>query len=302
MNRLIVAAVLSTVTFTVSAQVLRTENLRQIPGVTVASAVISPDGTFVIAATGDGLSKVNIADGTVTPVVKGPAYGAKITDDGRHVVFFRPVYKDKYRYVSLVSADIADGSESTLVAPTRHLNSGMSVAGSTVNAVADGKALTFDLDGSAPQTAPVASIDYGHLAVTVDGNTSAIDPFGRASYLWPSISPDGKRVVWRLSGYGTYTSAPDGSDIRLAGDYMMPVWAGNDVVIGVDERETTAQALWSSALVAVDINTGEAQRLTPADIIATGPSVSADGRRLSFNTTDGRLFILDIEREPADKN
>lgn len=262
-------------------------------------AVISPDGSFVVSQTVDGLKKTDLATGESTIVAKGNnLYDISISADGRHVVYTRPTFnKEHLRYNSLESVDLLNGKNTVIVKPTRKLNAGVALSGNTVNAVSGGKARVKSLDGSKAAKAPVASISYGHLQVTdTDGKTVTIDPQGRASYLWPSVSPDGTRVLYRLSGVGTFTCNLDGSDVHRVGNYMFPVWAGNGTVVGVREVEGDSQQLVASTLVAVNLADGTASDLTPADMIATAPSCTADGTTVAFTAQDGGIYTLSLTR------
>lgn len=291
------AAAMMLAVFAAGAQVVSVSAPQRVDGVEALAAVISPDGSFAVVTDNGGLSKVDLTSGATTQVAKGQAfYGVKISADGQKVVYNRPVFKNKLRYVTLEGLDMANGKVDVLVKPTRHLNAGITMAGNTVNAVENGKSKVKALDGAKAQQAPVASINYGHLDVTVNGQTRTIDPQGRASYIWPSISADGTRVLYRMVGKGTFTCNLDGTDVRYVGNLMTPVWAGNDIVIGVDEKEGTNQVLTAASLVAVDMASGKSQVLTSEDILATAPSVSADGSRLTFVTPDGALYVMNLNK------
>ena len=280
------------------ATVFDVVSLDRIEGAGCANAVISPDGSFVVTGNDTGLEKIDLATGARTQVAEGEGlYDVAVSADGTKVAYVRPSFNERHlRHISLEAVDIASGKRKVVVKPSRRLNAGISFAGSTVCAVEKGKAKRSNLGKGKALQAPLASINYGHLDVTVDGKTTSIDPNGPGSYLWPQVSPNGKRVVYRLSGFGTYTCNLDGSDVRPVGNYMMTVWAGNDSLIGVAEEGGIAQQPTASRLVAVDIATGETQRLTPDEILASFPSVSADGRKVIFGDSDGALYLLQLSK------
>lgn len=283
---------------TANAQILTTGTAQKVPGVKASQVVISPDGTFVVAADANGLNKVDVETGKVTPIVKGSLfYGITISGDGSKVIYYHPTFDSQHmRYVSLESTDIESGTTTVLVEPTRKLNTGISVAGNTVNAVVDGNAVVTVLDGNVQEQAPVASISYGHLQVTTDGTTVSIDPQGRASYLWPSLNDEATRVVYRLTGHGTYTCKPDGSDVKEAGNLMAPVWVNNTVVVGVHETSGVNQVPASAWLEAVDTTTGKTQAITSKSTLVCFPTVSADGSKIAYTTREGDIYILPVTK------
>lgn len=298
MKKFLVSAALMLAAVVAGAQVVNVGALTPVQGIDGSNAIISPDGTFVVLNTDKGLDMVDLATGATKTLADGNMlYNVRISQDGSQVVYNRAGFdKNHLRKVSLESVNTATGKVDVIVKPTRLLNSGIALAGNTVNAVENGKLRARSLDGTKAQRAPIASINYGHLDVTVNGKTVSIDPQGRGSYIWPSISPDGTRVLYRLVGKGTFTCNLDGSDVRAVGNFMYPVWAGNDVVVAVREHEGHAQVLTASELVAVDATTGAVQDLTGSDIIVTAPSATADGGKIAFTDTKGALYIMEISK------
>lgn len=265
-------------------------------------AVISPDGRYVVTVADTEISKVNLKDLKRERLAEGNGlYGVTISGDGATVAFCRPSFsEDHLRHVSLETVNTASGARKVVVAPTRTLNTGVAFVGNTVNAVSDGRRRTANIVGSAVHTAPVASISYGHLVITdTDGNSRNLDPQGPGSYLWPQISPDGQRVVYRLSGEGTFTCRLDGSDVRPAGQELLAaVWAGNDLLVGMTQTDDTYRVT-SSALVAVDPADGSSQQITATPMGAAFPSATADGKKVAFTTLSGDVYIMNISKRPV---
>lgn len=292
-----------------SAQVFTVTSPRLVEGVTAESAAISADGAFVVASTTDGLQRIDFAD--LTARVVGQAPGATkltVSDDGSSVAYRVNHYDaDGMRTVSLECMTLADGAATTIVPATRHLAAGVTMKKGHITAVADGQAVVADLGNpkagglarrlKTADAAATVAIDYGHLVITAaDGQTRVLDPLGTGSYLWPSVSPDGQRVLFHFVGGGTYTCALDGTDVRhLSRQLVMPVWAGNDAVIG---SVTTDDGLvfLTGTLTAVSLTTGATQALTPDSVIALDPVVSADGRHAAFTTPRGQLYTLTLTR------
>lgn len=282
-----------------SAQLLEVGTPVQVEGLTGESVAISADGSFVVASNILGLQRADLADGRITRLASGDdLYGVRIAADGSQVIYQRPSYDKKHLRKVALEAVPTDGSMAvkTIVKPTRKL-AGATFAGSTVNAVASGKRQAKALNGSKTVKAPVASINYGHLDITdADGHTATIDPLGRGSYIWESISPDGTRVLAWMIGRGCFTCDLDGSNVKMHGPLRAAVWAGDHMLIGMDEVETPDQNVKGSAITALDVNTGATQRLTGDEFIARYPAVSADGSRLAFVNADGKIYTMDLKR------
>lgn len=280
------------------AQLVTVQSVNKLDGILSEKAVISPAGDFVVVNTANSLKRVNVADGSQSEIVKGSGlYNFAVSADGSQVVYTRPSYKKNHlRYNALEAVNLSDGTVKTIVKPTRRLNSGFSVANGSVNAVENGKLRTVATGTGKAVKAPVASISYGHLQVTVNGKTKTIDPQGRGSYIWPSVSPDGTRVCYWLVGQGCFTCNLDGSDVKSHGPLRAAVWAGNKMLVGQDEVEGNAQQLAACSIVALDVNTNEVQKLTDDSVIATYPSASADGSRIAFSTPTGEIYVINLSK------
>lgn len=293
---LTVAAMLTV--FGMSARVFEASEPRALDGLQGSNIGLSADGSAMVLVTADGIARVDVATGESKVVVPGTNfYQLSMDADANNVVYVQSVFKNKMRYSTLNSADLATGKTTQIVKPSRNLNSGFAVSGETVNAVNNGKRVQKRLDGSKAVAAPVASINYGHLDITdVNGNTVSIDPQGRGSYLWPSVSPDGTRVLYWMVGAGCFTCNLDGSDVKSLGALRAAVWAGNDAVIGMDEREGQNQVVTESYIVAADLATGERQYLTDNSLVAGFPVVSKDGSTLSFTDNNDNVYIMNLKK------
>ena len=298
MKKFFISAAVLLATVMAHGQIMEVSSVERVNGANGETAVISPSGDYVVVNGQDGLMKVDLASGAQTLVAKGSGlYNVKISGDGNTVVYTRPMSdRIHLRKIRLESVNLADGSAKQLVAPSRKLNAGATIEGNSINVVNNGKLQVKSLDGSKAVKAPVASINYGHLDITVDGKTTTLDPLGRGSYLWPSVSPDGTKVCFWLVGRGCYTCNLDGSDLRSFGPLRAAVWADNNVIVGQDELEGNAQRLAASSIVAIDINTKAIQKLTNDEVIAMYPSVSADASRIAFVNQDGDVYVINIKK------
>lgn len=305
MKKTIITAFFAAAAFSAAAQVVNASAPRLVDGVTAESSAISPDGSFLVVNTADGLKRIAFDDHSAKVVATAPgASKLAVSADGKNVIYRLNHYDASHmRTVSLESVTLDNGTMATLVAPTRNLAAGISTARGTVTAVADGRTVVCATGSSetsgklrrAPEAAtPVATINYGHLDITIGADTKTLDPLGVGSYLWPSINPDGNRILFYFVGRGAFTCALDGSDVQpVNAQIVQPVWAGNDVVIGTITTDDGLNFL-SGALTAVSVADGATQRLTPDSIIALEPSCSRDGSRAIFTTPAGQVYTMTL--------
>ncbi len=283
-----------------SAQLLNVGSIEKVnlpAGMSVAQSAMSHDGSFAVVNGSAGLVKVDLATGKTTQVAANASLSSvSISEDGSTVVFKQPSFQGRLRYQALKSVDLKSGKETTLVAPSRNLQ-GFNVVGNRVNAVNRGKVSTKALSATASASAPVASINRGALQVTVNGVTKNISPQGTSgqSYLWPSISPDGTKVLYYHVGTGAWVCNLDGSNPVKVADIRAAQWYDNNIVVGMEDQDN-GEYVTASKLVATNIKGSMKQDLTQASSMAMYPAVAGNGSRIAFSTPDGELFIVNINK------
>lgn len=246
-------------------------------GVIADKSTVSPDGRFAVIAYGTGLSRVDLATGALSAIADVPSpFNVSISSDGKRVAYNTPSFdKNHRRYVAQRSTELGSGRTVVVAKPTRNIPVRYAPANSAVDAS--------------------VGINYGHLELTVDGATRTLDPQGRGSYLWPAISPDGTKIVYYLATQGCFVCDIDGTNVRRIGGVRAAVWADNEHIIGMVDTDNDYTTI-ASYLVAVELD-GNGVVLTPPDVVATYPSVAADGSMLTFTTPAGELYTLTLKRQ-----
>ena len=276
--------------------VVATQKVKTPEGMVVFEPTLSPDAEFIVAsdAASDGLFKIDVATGK-SSVIAPTGFDVRISPDSKTVAFRHSVYdKNHLRQTGLKSVDLASGKENVIVKPSRNLNAGMALTANGAYAVENGRMRSRAI-GSVKETAPaVASINYGHLEITRNGKTVTIDPQGRGSYLWPSVSPDGTKVVYYLATRGCFVCDLDGSNPVSLGMLRAPQWLDNETIIGMNDIDD-GETVLSSSIIASDLK-GERAVLTDNSVIAMFPTASADGSKVAFATPAGELYILNLKK------
>ena len=281
-----------------AAQVLQVTSIEKVNlPEQAAVAAISPQGDYLLltSATNQGLTKLDLATGQTQVLSNAPSAGhnVKISPNGQTVVFREGSFNNKHlRLSALKSVNLATGTTQELVKPTRDLQ-GYAVDATSVGSVNKGKFTKKAIGTAKAQNLPVLSINKGQLMITVNGKTRNLSPNGTGfSYLWPSLSPDGTKVLYYQAAHGAYVCDLDGGNVRKVGRMRAPVWYDDNTVVGMMDMDD-GEFIYASTIVAATLD-GTTQTLTGDDTIAMYPH-AADGK-IAFSTPAGEAYIINVTK------
>ena len=280
------------------AQVLDVASIEKVNLPEQASvAAISPQGDYLLltSATNQGLTKLDLATGQTQVLSTAPSAGhnVKISPDGKTVLYREGSFNDKHlRLSSLKSVNLATGQSQVLVKPTRDLQ-GYAVDGTSAGAVNKGKFSKKAIGAAKAQNLPVLSIDKGRLMITIGGKTRELSPNGtQFSYMWPSLSPDGTKVLFYQAAHGAYVCDLDGKNVRKVGKMRAPVWYDDNTVVGMIDLDD-GEFIYASTIVAATLD-GTTQTLTGDDTVAMYPHAAAG--KIVFSTPAGEAYIIHVNK------
>ncbi|MBR5332267.1 MAG: hypothetical protein IKV32_03065 [Muribaculaceae bacterium] len=293
MKKIILSLALLT-SFCVNAQVLNVNSTTKVnvpSGTKVSTAQLSHSGEWVVIShqTTLGLDKIDLATSKVSHICdNGIGFDLKISSDDNTVIFRESNYgTDKHRYTTLKSVNIANGATQVVSPATRDTRA---FAGATAKTL---KANAGSINASA--ALPVASINRGSMYITKNGVTTLVAPQGveGKSYLWPQVSPDGKKILYFVVGEGCFVCNIDGSNPVAQGVLRASVWYDNNIIVGMDHKDDGVKTT-SSKLIAKNINSNTTQVLTSTSVKAMYPSTG--NGKISFVTPEGELFLLNVSK------
>ncbi len=265
----------------------------------VYSPVISPTGEYLLVTSNamNGLQKYDLATGNLTTISNdnGAGYNVKISNDGSTIVYRNTEFKNRLRYVSVKSVNLATGKTATLVDKSRNVSAFGAVEGTAV-AIDNNKVTTKRLVGNKVKTPAIAGIVDGDLVITVNGKSNVINPVGKTRYLWASVSPDGTKVLFAVpkAGATAYVCDLKGNNLTELGRLSAPKWMGNNWVVGMVDKDN-GEVVTASTIVAVRANGADYTTLTDGSQICMYPSASSDATKIVYNTGDGRIFLMNVK-------
>lgn len=240
----------------------------------VERATIAPSGKYLLLSDYNysGLTKVDLASNEEKIVTRaaGAGYNAKVLDNDD--IIYREVIKSPLKETAIKRYFSSTGNSATLIRATRS---------------------NVQPENAIEANNVTTGTDF-QLKLTVGGETSTLSPLGNDKrYIWPSISPDGTKLLFFVSAQGAYISDLDGSNVKELGIIRAPKWYGNNIVVGQRDYDD-GYVTTSSSIVAKNIDTGKEQILTQENIIAMYPSVSEKGDKILFSTPEGKAYLIHI--------
>ncbi|MDR1526330.1 MAG: hypothetical protein LBS46_01505 [Dysgonamonadaceae bacterium] len=301
MRKLLILIVLLGQTMIASAQAIEVTSVQLLKGTEKGGffhPVFSPDGTYLLT-TGEnyaGLNHHSPATGKVQTLTTdaGAGYDLRISDDGNTILFKRTELQNNLRYTSLNRYSLQEKRQSQVAKATREKITPV-WAGDQPAYVKGSTLVKSPLRASSTPMAPVINIEDQKMVLYSGNQRTTLTPNGAdASYFWASVSPDRKHIVYTIAGGGTYVSGIDGKNPVSLGKLNAPKWLDNQWIVGMNDKDD-GDFVISSAIVVATIDGKVRQTLaTPQTPIAMYPAASADGKRIAFNSDEGKIYVLAI--------
>lgn len=132
--------------------------------------------------------------------------------------------------------------------------------------------------------------------ITTAGKTVAYSPVESwAGYIWPSLSPDGKKVAFVAAEKGVVVIDLTGRVLAMLGKYQMPAWYNNDYIVAQNAHDDGHQ-FTSSQIMLLKADGTCKQALTASTSMTMQPASAAG--RIVYTTIDGLLYEMTIAINP----
>ena len=277
MRKIILLGVVCTISMLASAQLLEIVSTKQLTTPSneeLKVAGFSPKGDYVLLTNdvNKGLMHYDLATGDVTTITEadGAGWAVKISTNGTNIVYReRYMTADKLMKHNILEYNLTAKKKAMVAKEQRNLNK--------LVATNNGVSINENL----------------HMVLIKDGKSTILTPNGaNEAYNWASLSPDGQKILYYVSGKGCYTCDLNGKDIHyIALDCRAPQWYNNNIIIGMHD-EDNGKWITASAIVAYSLH-GEKQILVNKEAMAIYP-YAADGK-IAFSTAAGKVYVMNVK-------
>ena len=262
-----------------SAQLLEVVSTRQLPihsGEELKVAGFSPKGNYLLLTNdvNNGLIRYDLATGATQTIseASGAGWSVKISEDGQCIVYReRYMETDQLMKHNIVKYDMSDQKKAIVAKNQRNMNQLVHANG------ANSVTINEDL----------------HMMLVHNGKNIVLAPNGtNEAYNWASISPDGQKILYYVSGRGCYTCDLKGGNVQYIADHCRaPQWYDNNTIIGMHD-EDDGKYLTASAIVAYNLH-GQKQILVNKEMMAIYP-YAAEGQ-IAFSTASGEIYLMKVK-------
>ena len=261
-----------------SAQVLEVVSMQQLPIAAQADmkvAGVSPAGDYVLLTSGSnkGLQCYDMASQTLTTISEadGAGYNVQVSQDGKEVVYRETSFdRNNLRQNKIIRMNMSNQRQNVVARGQRDMKLMATSDNLTTIVIADRK-----------------------IVLKHNGLSTTLAPNGmNESYLWPSVSPDGKKICYYVAGKGCFVANIDGSNPQfIARDCRAAKWYNNNTIVAMAD-EDDGHFTTASAIVAYSLN-GQKQVLTSNKMIAMYPYAAEN--MIVFSTLKGETYMLNIK-------
>ena len=262
-----------------NAQIFQIKSTQKLPtpaGTEWKVAGFSPVGDYILLTDdgNGGLLRYDLATQVTTTISEaaGAGYNVKISADGQNIVYREvTIGEDKLVRSNIYKHNFAANQRS-------------------VQALAQRDMLNL-VDKAANHS--VAINEDLHIVLNRNGKSIVLTPNGTdRTYNWPSISPDGNKILYYVGGVGCFVCDLNGNNLqKIASHCRAPKWYDNNTIIGMAD-EDDGKYMLASAIVAYTLD-GKSQIIVNKEQMAIYP-YAVEGK-IAFSNAAGEVFLMQVK-------
>ncbi|MDP4277727.1 MAG: hypothetical protein Q8914_08845 [Bacteroidota bacterium] len=261
---------------------------------------VTPNGKELLVTQpySNGLYLIDLKNGKTRTVTERPeaGYNPAFSSNGHFLCFRTSDYSEKKKYSTLYKIKLSSGDTTVLVRKGRNVSCPVVVGNDLVYTV-DGQLKTNRLSWRLFRHSvkkPFVLTEDLTPVLWIKGKKNVLKPGGEGSYIWVSLSPDRKKLLYYQTGKGAFVCNLNGEILISAGDLMEPKWLNNDCIIGIGSHGNEQKST-STDVMACWVKSGKRTVITnTANVNERNPFPFSKGKKIAYRTTAGALMIATI--------
>ena len=143
-------------------------------------------------------------------------------------------------------------------------------------------------------TTPNVWSDGSNLYINNAGKTEILNPIENANgYVWTSLSPNGKMILFNAVAVGSFVSDLKGKIIASLGYLNAPVWYNNEFIVGMQDKDDGYNVTESKVIIK-NLSGNITKQLSESGLIAMFPTASSVAGKVAYNTIEGDIYVLEL--------
>jgi Tol biopolymer transport system component len=259
------------------------------------------DNLFFTSLENDGLSVYKLKNKKVLTLNSdlGAGFEPSISKDGK-TIFYKTYTIDPFgkRYSSIIAQNIETLEKDEVIENQRNLSS-VYVSENDV-LFADGEQIKkfFSSQKQIKACNETAVFTNSNLDLIVFNNQEIkiLNPIGKQNYIWVSLSPDKRKILFNAAGKASYVCNLEGKMVAELGRINAPKWSKTgEYIIGMNDKDN-GEEYTSSEIVLFSTKNFQKQVLELKDYpIALFPSFSPNDSKIVFNNPKGEVFLISLK-------
>ncbi len=264
--------------------------------------VFSPDGRQLYYTTQDfsGIWEFTLSSKSSRQITDAPrsGFGFALSDDGKTISYRRTLDEaSPLRSQELVTQDISS-SATTVLERGEDVSLPIFVRSSVVYSKKGVIANATSVDVA--NGVHLLGIEDTKIILLKNGKKVVLDPLGNGSYIWPSLSPDGTKLLAYEMDHGAFISDLDGNVLRMLGRKDNPVWTRDGKWIVYTNDKDDGNTVLSSDIYCVSADGATVVQLTNTnDVIELYPACSPTENEIVCSSLNGDIYMISYSEEES---
>ncbi len=243
-----------------------------------------------------GLDIYNFSNNAVVRVSEDPGAGFQpVFSKSSDKVFFKNIiYENRLRKEGIKSYEFNSNKKVTMLEPRRNIKQPQAFENGIL-VYADARLLKATFGKTKTPVTDYVWSDGSNLNIYRDNKIKRLNPVGDANgYIWASLSPNGKMILFTAAGTGTFVSDLNGKIIAKLGYLNAPVWYNDNLVVGMQDKDN-GEYVTESKILMKSIDGKVEKVLSTPNQIAMYPTTAASAKKVAYNTVKGEIYVVELK-------
>ena len=241
-----------------------------------------------------GLNVYNFSDKSIEKVSDeaGAGFQPTFSTNNERVFYRNTVYEERLRMDGVQSYDLAKKTRVEMLTPRRNMKQPQSYESGFL-VFADTKLLKSTFGKTKAAIPNYIWSDGSNLNIYRNNKIERLNPIeGANGYIWASLSPNGKMILFTAAAVGTFVSDLNGKIVSKLGFLNSPIWYDDNFVVGMQDKDD-GQFVTGSTILMKSIDGKIAKVLSDTKQIAMYPTAAIG--KVAYNTVQGDIYVVELK-------